>query len=126
MRRRLSRYARGIEAGWRRKDRKHSMNPKVKAFLLGAAEALAAGVVLGVGSVWVQPGDVILTKAGLVTAATTGAKAGLIYLLGYLRKNIAFREVWTPERRDVERNYAKNDRPRTAEPCRAVRERSTR
>jgi len=106
MRRRLSRYARGIEAGWRKKDR-HSMNPKIKAFLLGAAEALAAGAVFGVGSVWVQPGDVILTKAGFVTAATTGAQVGLIYLLGYLRKNVAFREVWTPERRNVEGSHAR-------------------
>ncbi len=83
------------------------MNGKIRVFLLGAAEALGVGFVLGLGSLWGKPEDVILTLAGLSTAAVTGAKFAVIYLLAYLRKNVAFREVWTPERRAVEANTSK-------------------
>ena len=62
-------------------------------------EALGVGFVLGVGAVWIKPEDVLFTKAGVVLAVQTGVQVAVIYLLGYLRKNMAFREVWTPERR---------------------------
>jgi len=75
------------------------MNPKLKAFLLGAAEAIAVGFALGVYSVWATPGDVVLTKAGLLAVAAVGLKVAIIYLGGYLRKNMAFRPVWTDEQR---------------------------
>lgn len=78
------------------------MNPKLKTFLLGLAEAAAAGFVLGVASVWVKPEDVLFTKEGVVLALQTGAQVAVIYLFAFLRKNTAFREVWTPERRVVE------------------------
>lgn len=79
------------------------MNPKVKAFLFGAAEAAGAGAVLGVMTVWGEPGDVILTKAGIVAAASVAIKYGLVYLFAYLRKNVAFRPVWTEEERTEKR-----------------------
>jgi len=66
------------------------MNPKIKAFLVGGAEAAGAGAVIGLLSVWGEPSDVLLTRAGLVVAAATGVKFGVVYLLGYLRKNVAF------------------------------------
>jgi uncharacterized membrane protein len=78
------------------------MNPKIKAFLLGAAEAVGIGFVLGVGAVWIKPEDVLFTKAGMVLAFQTGSQVAVIYLLGFLRKNMAFREVWTAQRRAVE------------------------
>jgi hypothetical protein len=78
------------------------MNPKLKAFLLGAGEALAVGFVIGIGSLWVEPKDVVLTWAAVSAALLTGAKFAIVYLVAYLRKNVAFREVWTPERRAVE------------------------
>jgi uncharacterized membrane protein len=78
------------------------MNPKLKAFLLGAAEAVAVGFVIGVGAVWIKPEDVLFTSAGVLLALQTGAQVAVIYLLGFLRKNMVFREVWTPERRAVE------------------------
>lgn len=78
------------------------MNPKLKTFLLGLAEAAAVGFALGVGSVWVKPEDVLFTKEGVLLAAQTGAQVAVIYLVAYLRKNMVFREVWTPERRAVE------------------------
>jgi uncharacterized membrane protein len=78
------------------------MNPKLKEFLLGAAEAIGVGFVIGVGAVWIKPEDVLFTSAGLVLALQTGVQVAVIYLLGYLRKNMVFREVWTPERRFAE------------------------
>jgi hypothetical protein len=78
------------------------MSPKLKTFLLGAAEALGVGFVIGVGSLWGTPEDVILTWAGISSAAILGAKFAVIYLVAFLRKNAAFREVWTPERRFAE------------------------
>jgi hypothetical protein len=80
------------------------MNPKIKAFLQGLLEAAAAGFVLGVGSVWVKPEDVLFTKEGVLLALTTGAQVGVIYFFAFLRQNMAFREIWTPERRAVEAN----------------------
>jgi len=77
------------------------MNPKVKVFLLGAAEAAGAGIVIGVLSVWTQPADVVLTGPGLALAGMTGLKFGLVYLFAYLRKNVAFRPVWSPEERNA-------------------------
>jgi hypothetical protein len=77
------------------------MNPKLKAFLLGAAEAAGAGVVIGVLSVWSQPNDVVLTVAGLTAAGAVGLKFGVVYLFAFLRKNVAFRPVWTPEERNA-------------------------
>lgn len=78
------------------------MNPKLKAFLLGAAEAVAAGFIVGVTAVWVKPGDVLFTTAGFILVAKTGAQVAVIYLFAFLRQHMAFREVWTPERRAVE------------------------
>ncbi len=75
------------------------MNPKLKAFLLGAGEAAGAGIIIGVLSVWTQPADVVLTGAGIALAGTTGLKFGLVYLFAFLRKNVAFRPVWTDEQR---------------------------
>ena len=80
------------------------MSPKLKAFLLGAVEALGAGVVLGLLTVWGEPSNVVLTKAGFMAAGAAALKYGLVYLLGYLRKHEVFREVWTDERRSVEAN----------------------
>ena len=78
------------------------MNPKLKTFLLGLAEAVAAGFGIGVASVWVKPEDVLFTKAGVILAFQTGAQVAVIYLFAFLRRNVAFREVWTAERRYVE------------------------
>ena len=96
MTRRLRQIARGIERDWKREK---AMNPKVKAFLLGAGEAAGAGLVIGLLSVWSEPSDVILTAAGLAAAGSIALKFGVVYLLGYLRKNAAFRPVWTDEKR---------------------------
>jgi hypothetical protein len=80
------------------------MNPKLKTFLVGAAEALGVGFGVGVYSVWMTPGDVILTKAGLIAVALVGVKVAVIYLGGYLRQNVAFRKVWTEEQRAANAN----------------------
>ncbi len=60
---------------------------KLKRIGYGALESAAIGFLVGVASVWGQPTDVLLTSAGVAAAATTGAKFGLIYLLGFLRQN---------------------------------------
>ena len=96
MTRRLRQIARGVERGWKKEK---AMNPKLKAFLRGAAEAAGAGIVIGVLSVWTQPTDVVLTGPGLALAGTTGLKFGLVYLFAFLRMNVAFRPVWTDEKR---------------------------
>jgi hypothetical protein len=74
----------------------------MQAYLMGAAESLAVGFAIGVGSVWVTPDAVVLTKAGLIAAGSVGAKVAVIYFIAYLRKNVAFRPVWTEEQRQAE------------------------
>lgn len=63
------------------------MNDRLKTYLQGAAEAFGIGLVAGLGSVWGQPTDVVLTGAGLAAAGLVAAKFGVIYLLGFLRMN---------------------------------------
>jgi len=86
------------------------MNPKLKTFLLGALEAAGVGFGLGVYSVWMTPGDVVLTKAGLLAVAGVGVKVAIIYLGGYLRNNRAFQRVWTEEEREEKRAETEDQR----------------
>ena len=60
---------------------------KLKRVGLGALESAAVGFLVGVASVWGQPTDVLLTSAGLLAVGATGAKFGLVYMLGFLRQN---------------------------------------
>jgi hypothetical protein len=72
------------------------MNPKVKAFLHGCAEAFGGGFVLGLAVVWAEPNNIVFTAAGLLDAVRLGAQMGVFYLLGFLRMNVAFAKP--PER----------------------------
>jgi len=79
------------------------MDPKKHAFIFGALEALGVGFVAGVYSVWATPNDIILSKEGLVAVATIGIKVAVVYLIAFLRQNMAFRSVWTEEQREEKR-----------------------
>jgi hypothetical protein len=63
------------------------MKEKLKVIGLGALEAFGAGIVIGLASVWGEPNDVILSKAGFIAAATTAAKFGFVYFVAFLRKH---------------------------------------